>query len=341
MIEADGRHPQSNPADTSGHNREATDVPCRICGSRTDRLHRCEERMFGTGEVFRYAECPSCGTLQLLDIPADLTPYYPPGYYSYGAAPGAEGRLERAAKASRSIVLLRAPEALIRLVPASLRPVWFDWFRGSVRTRHEAILDIGAGSGSLVTFLHQNGFTRVAGYDPFLAETADGPVPLYRSVPPELSGRIQLAMMHHSLEHTLDPVAALQEAADLLSPGGSIVVRVPLADSFAWRHYGVDWIQLDPPRHIFLLTERSVDLVARAAGLRVVQRWRDSGPFQFWGSQQWQRGISLEDDRSVSRNADGSPFTAAELQQFEARARELNAVGDGDTGCFILKRIDQ
>lgn len=299
--------------------------------------------MFGTGEMFRYAECSTCGTLQLVDIPTDLAPYYPPEYYSYGEAPPIDGRLERASKTLRSIVLLKTPAALLRLIPLSLRPVWFDWFRGSIRTRHAPIVDIGAGSGTLVTFLYNNGFTDVAGYDPFLEEgTTEGrPVPLYRRLPPSLSGRARVAMMHHSLEHTLDPLAALKEAADLLAPDGSIVMRVPLADSFAWRHYGTDWWALDPPRHIFLLTEHSVELLARAAGLHVIRRWRDSAAFQFWSSEQWQQGIALEDDRSVFRGVDNSIFTTADLERFEARARELNAAGEGDGGCFILQRVDR
>ena len=39
--------------------------------------------MFGTRESFTYLQCGGCGTVQLLDVPADLAPHYPPDYYSF------------------------------------------------------------------------------------------------------------------------------------------------------------------------------------------------------------------------------------------------------------------
>ncbi len=322
---------------------DARALRCRICRASSSAVHRCRERMFGTGEVFSYSECSGCGSLQLLDIPLSLSDYYPSDYYSYAEAPDPDGRIERAVKAIRTLFVLNAPSPLLRALPSRLRPVWADWFRGSTRSLGPTIVDVGAGSGRLATYLFSSGFRNVAGYDPFLAiERLDGPVPLFRDLPPALRGHVRVAMLHHSLEHTLDPVAALWEAAALLEPQGTLVVRIPLADSFAWRHYCTDWIALDPPRHIFLLTESALDLIAAAAGLQVVSKWRDSAGYQFWASEQLRRGIVLEDDRSLWRNpTTRAHFSQSELQEFDKRASELNALGEGDAGCFILRRVAQ
>jgi hypothetical protein len=43
--------------------------------------------MIGLGEAFDYLECPVCGSLQIAEIPADLSRYYPADYYSYGRSP--------------------------------------------------------------------------------------------------------------------------------------------------------------------------------------------------------------------------------------------------------------
>ena len=124
----------------------------------------------------------------------------------------------------------------------------------------------------------------------------------------------------------------------LLKPEGVALVRIPVADSWAWRHYGADWVQLDPPRHLFLHTRRSMDLLAAAAGLKVERVVHDSTAFQFWGSEQYRRGIPLQDPRSYARNPRASAFSAGEIRTFEARAAELNACGEGDQACFYLRR---
>ena len=43
--------------------------------------------MFGLRDQFLYGECESCHSLQLLDLPTDMSRYYPPGYYSFAPCP--------------------------------------------------------------------------------------------------------------------------------------------------------------------------------------------------------------------------------------------------------------
>src|ERR1019366_7234992 len=57
---------------------------CRACLSPGDRKHhRAREMMFGTREEFTYAECADCGTLELLEVPENMAPYYAGSYYSF------------------------------------------------------------------------------------------------------------------------------------------------------------------------------------------------------------------------------------------------------------------
>ena len=93
---------------------------------------------------------------------------------------------------------------------------------------------------------------------------------------------------------------------------------------------------LDPPRHLFIHTVRSLTLLAEHAGLTPVRRYRDSWGLQFWGSEQYRDDIPLRDPRSHAEG--GSAFTAEQIQAFETRALRLNAEGDGDAGCFVFRR---
>ena len=59
---------------------------CKICGNSVgNTLYTVREMMFGTREEFEYLECAQCGCVQLWNVPADLSPYYPPDYYSFEA----------------------------------------------------------------------------------------------------------------------------------------------------------------------------------------------------------------------------------------------------------------
>ncbi len=53
------------------------DVPYPVCANAHGNA------AFGTREPLRYGACGACG---LLDVPADLSPYYPADYCSFGAA---------------------------------------------------------------------------------------------------------------------------------------------------------------------------------------------------------------------------------------------------------------
>ena len=121
-------------------------------------------------------------------------------------------------------------------------------------------------------------------------------------------------------------------------PGGAVLIRIPVGGCFVWKKYGVNWVQLDAPRHFFLHTEKSLRLVAEPAGLELTDVVSDSKGFQFWGSEQYLRDVPLKDARSPFTNPAGQTlFTAEQLAAYAAEAEQLNARGKGDQACFYLR----
>jgi hypothetical protein len=135
-----------------------------------------------------------------------------------------------------------------------------------------------------------------------------------------------------------EPLSVLREIKRLLEPRGCALLRMPYADSYAWRTYRTNWVQLDAPRHLFLHTERSMRHLSEAAGLRVADIRFDSTEFQFLGSEQYIKGIPLVDPRSFLENPKSDLFTATEIGSFAQKAVELNLQGAGDQACFFLDR---
>jgi hypothetical protein len=143
-------------------------------------------------------------------------------------------------------------------------------------------------------------------------------------------------MMNHSFEHLEAPEAMLVEISRLLLPGHALLIRVPVAGKHAWREYGPAWVALDAPRHHFLHTEQSIRLLAERTGFELTEVRYDSTGFQFWASEQYRQDIPLADTRSHAGNPKGSIFTRKQIAEFDRRAAELNARGEGDTACFYL-----
>lgn len=181
------------------------------------------------------------------------------------------------------------------------------------------------------------GFTRLLGLDPYLeADNALGRIALRKLAIEELTGTWDLLMFNHSLEHVLDPRAALQAARQRLASGGAILVRIPLADGYAARHYGENWIGVDAPRHTMVPTHDKMKILAAAADLRIKRIFYESHSQHFWASEQYTRDIPLMDERSYNVNPDRSIFRPAEIAYWDAKCRTLNEQGRADAAGFVL-----
>ena len=74
----------------------------------------------------------------------------------------------------------------------------------------------------------------------------------------------------HSLEHFGDSMAALDRAAEILKPGGLLVIAVPNLESPQARATGANWFHLDIPRHYVHFSERGLKKVIEQRGFRIV-----------------------------------------------------------------------
>jgi SAM-dependent methyltransferase len=297
--------------------------------------------MFGTRERFQYVPCKQCGALVLLDAPADLTSYYPADYYSLGQPEIAQGhgsgaRLRRA----RSDLLLRLPVAFAdRLVEAKRIPPFFGWLAGRGVSTSASVVDVGSGGGKTLFHMARHGFTTLLGVDPHLAkEGCVGSVTLRRQGVDQLAGQFDVVMLNHVLEHLPDPRTVMAAVRDRLMPGGTLVIRVPVADSWAARNYGPDWVQIDAPRHLVLPTEAGIAAAARATGLRVWRSFRDGDALQFWGSEQYRRDLPLRDPVSWAEAPAMSVFSQDQIDRWGDQARRLNRRRQGDSAVFVITR---
>jgi hypothetical protein len=106
------------------------------------------------------------------------------------------------------------------------------------------VLDVGAGDGALLDALRARG-------RPALGLERESSRPDVRAAGLDaVEGPFAAVVFWHSLEHLPDACTALGRAAELLSPGGVVVVALPNTASLQARAFGDAWLALDLPRHL-------------------------------------------------------------------------------------------
>lgn len=328
---------------------------CRICGAREHHhSYDVREMMFGTREVFRYFQCTECGCLQIEEIPEDLGRFYPPNYYSFSIRPKQQTHCAsyrwlqkqrcRTALFGKGYKLNSLLKSYVQL------PSELGRFEGGPSTGEilkncgissfsARFLDVGCGAYSpWLAQLAALGFHNLVGADPFIkSDQRYGNIRIFNRRLNDIDSKFDLITLHHSLEHMPQQLEALQSIRTRLKEGGACIVRIPIVSSYVWDKYGVNWVELDAPRHLYLHSVDSITDIGRRAGLELYNIVHDSLPFEFFGSEQYTREIPLNDPRSMWRNSDSSLFTAEEKAAFVAMASKVNAERRGGRAGFYFR----
>lgn len=298
---------------------------CVACGGITGTDHVAREMMFGTRDIFKYAECSGCGTLTLTDPPTDFTPYYPPSYYSLAPS-----------QSTSSNKILRDRLCLLPFIGRLLAQRRHDVIMRAVfqtgLRNHWRVLDVGCGAGQLLGALADAGCRHLVGVDAFMTNGGQAGIDLRRGTIFDIEdGPFDLIMFHHSFEHMAEPDRILAAVCGLLSSRGVCLVRIPVV-GWAWKEYGVNWVQLDAPRHLFLYSTAGFRRLAQQCGFVLVRTEFDSSDFQFWASEMYSRDVPLSE-------IFGKPpsITEDEKKNYCIRAEELNSRGLGDQAAFYLQ----
>lgn len=315
-------------------------INCRVCDSRINsKVYKVQEMHFGTGDEFEYQQCSYCGCLQIVDIPENLSQFYPKEYYSKHVKK--QYRHNSILSKLRGIRLdialgKRKATNIFAFFPKPHLPTWVNYLNVTSQTK---ILDVGCGAGASLLRLRKKGFLYLEGVDPLIDASISYPsgVTVHKKDFKSLADDVEkqnydLIMLHHSLEHIPDQHEVFISALKLLNKQGKLLISIPLSSSWAWEHYRENWVQLDAPRHLYLHSMKSIKFIAEKHGFKLSSANFDSSEFQFIGSERYVRNISLQKD-------DDELFSYEEIENFKCKSKKLNDESFGDQACFIFSRL--
>ncbi|OAI04692.1 hypothetical protein A1353_13165 [Methylomonas methanica] len=331
---------------------------CRICNTEDNHPKFVgREMMFGTRDEFEYFQCISCGCLQITDIPKNLDKYYP-SEYSPHSIPKLDHKnknlLVRILQKQRCRTALFGKyykiNTLLKLIvdlPAALysRPnevssVGRTVLTAGLKDFDEPILDVGCGIFShWLASLDELGFTQLQGVDPLIpSNQSQGHVRITKGELRDIPGKFSLITLHHSLEHIINQEEMMIQIAEHLNPDGVCLIRIPIVSSRVWEEYKTNWIEFDPPRHLYLHSLESLNFIAKKAGLEVYETQYDTSAFEFYGSEMYARNISWYDEDSPLTNPNSKLFSKEEMINFEKLADIVNQSGHAGRAAFYLRK---
>jgi SAM-dependent methyltransferase len=243
---------------------------CGYCGSQeATRYAELEDWLCGMQGRFTMVRCARCGVLRLNPRPDRDTVGR---YYLEDYKPFADGRSTpwSVSNRIRAWSLEYGLRRRVRMVS---------------RHRPEGrLLDVGCATGLFLDAARRHGPWQVEGVEPSPSAAAHGRRELGLEIRQDTfadadfdAGSFDVITMWDVLEHLHNPRAAVQKAAQLLRPGGALVVRIPHLESLGARLFGRYWAGLDAPRHLHIFPRHVLGELMHQAGL-------DPSEWQCWGS---------------------------------------------------------
>ena len=293
---------------------------CRICESRIDGENLIiPEKMFGTGEQFEYIECKNCRCIQIKEIPAEMSDYYPEDYYSFDIYNSHSIKRRLKLKVFRVVSLFKGD--------FYSKP---DFTKYSIRfkERNCRILDVGSGNGNLLRKMKDSGFRKLTGIDPFLKNEIKEPgLKIFKKSIEEVDETFDIIMSHHSLEHMLDPKVFFSMIPKILDQNGRLILRIPVYPNYIWDEYSTDWIQLDAPRHLFTFSIQTVKYLCEKNDLSVDNISFDNHVWSLAATEYCLDGKSYTDFKK------NITWTNAQEDKWKASLE----FGNGDSVLIIIK----
>lgn len=311
-------------------------MECPICKNAKDNNeYSVKEMQMGLKEEFEYVLCSKCGCLFLKDVPKDMSKYYGKSYGPHQNYDSFKDKL-----LNKFVGLYFSNNFIVsKIAPKDNLPsiaVLLNNLKSNNRiNKNSAILDVGCGQGKFLNYFKCGGFKDLTGIDLFIDdENIKTDITLIQTSLDEFKSpkKYDLIISNHAFEHMDDQLLNLQCFEKLVKKDGLILLRIPVKSEFVWNKYGVNWYQIDAPRHLFLHTLESFEIICNKTNLIIEDVIFDSSELMFINSEKFAKDISMNDE-----NWHNVDFSNEELEYYKNQIKVLNDEKNADQAIFVLK----
>ena len=212
---------------------------------------------------------------------------------------------------------------------------WNSLVAKNIINKNSSILDVGCGDGKFLSILKKGGFKDLTGIDLFIDdENIPSDINIIQSSLENFkpNHKYDLITSNHSFEHMDNQLENLKCFENLVNDNGIVVIRIPVKSEPIWKKYGVNWFQIDAPRHFYLHTIESFKILCSKTNLSIEDIIFDSYDTIFLNCEKYSRNISMRDKEWNTFKLDDKT-----MNQLKSEIRALNENNEGDQAIFVLK----
>lgn len=310
-------------------------MKCPICDNEKDNLTVIvKEMQQGFREEFEYIECSNCGCLFIKEIPENMKKYYDINY-----APHTHKTTLITKVTDKIYGLYLSNNKIIKLIQGDnvtiITRFWSNLFSENNINKNSPILDVGCGDGKFLSLLKKGGFKNLTGIDLFIDETnLPKGLKIFQSSLEDFkpNKKYDLIVSNHSFEHMDNQLENLKCFENLINDDGIIVIRIPVKSKPVWEKYGVNWFQIDAPRHLYLHTLESFKILCSKTNLVIEDIIFDSHDDILLKCEKYSRDISVRDEEWDTFKLDDET-----INQLKNEIRILNKNNEADQAIFVIK----
>lgn len=250
---------------------------CDLCGyNKPEFFLSTPDRNFQTG-VFTYLKCPKCTLIWLCPRPNKkyINDYYPQEYGAYQTvtSPTPVQKIVRYLIKNNSIV-----------AKLLIKDELFFW------KNKGKILDVGTGNGSYLNVLSGWGWdahglefnkevvqrAKKAGVKNIhYGQLLDHSLPI---------NHYDVVRYSHVMEHVPSARKEIQGSWRILKRGGTLLMLVPNIDSLMFKVFKDYWYLLDPPRHFYQFTPKTITRYLKEEGFQDIRITYYQSPYSLFRS---------------------------------------------------------